>query len=811
MTSHDAYDRRLSALDGGDVAFTMLLRQIAQMYRSNITELQVLRKENDQFRRHTGNPLHTPPGSVRTSSARPSSAGPLPRNHHYNSSPAIFNRDSLVSVPKPVDEESPRIGIPLPAGDPCPLPGVLREDDENSTSVHACGEVHGSYGEHGSCGEPPNLSPPIAHRASDDSHLTAEKAIKGHARRSTFDECSQLSVTFQEHVEGDREPLTLWIMREVWVSSKQSMDLKKMGTGVITLRGSNNNVEELSHSMRELKPEQAATGDLVNDYSGFLRPIILFPASPKRIAWDLAGAVLIFWDLTIIPLNLSTLTPDESTFLDVMDWLTLLFWTANMFSTLLVGFVKDGMTEMNPMKILIHYLKTWFVLDLMVVLPDWFFTMTKAAGDSDDSEGGDSVRLLRILRLARCVRLLRLAKLKAVFSLVNDLINSEYTNIILNIVKMIVALVAINHWIGCMWFLTAESQTDVATWISFHGFSDSDAIYQYLTAFHWAITQFTPSSMHVQPQNTPERAFTVIIIVFGLVGFSYLVGSITGSLTELRQMNADTSKLFWNLRRYLKQQKVPTELSVRIQKFLEHKWQSLKMSVSQESVTVLKHLSEQLNNELQRVISVPHMVVHPLFRHLNSESSVTMQRLATSAISRKQLASGDSLFFPLEKATDMSFVVDGRLQYIRMRDDEKEWVDKDEDWISEPCLWTDQWHHQGELIAVRPCELLMINPLGFADIIKRNPQVHAFVNGYAVHFIKWLNGIETNNLSDITQGEDSEKQIKDLMMGRMSVARKSLTPKRLSKASLDAVEKSASAKMVRPDFFNVFGSEASTR
>merc|ERR1719471_252981 len=98
--------------------------------------------------------------------------------------------------------------------------------------------------------------------------------------------------------------------------------------------------------------------------------------------------------------------------------------------------------------------------------------------------------------------------------------------------------------------------------------------YLYFTSFHWAITQFTPASMDVQPQNLLERVFTVLIVVFALVAFSYVVGSITGSLTQLRSMQEDTYKQFWNLRRYLKQHRVPTALSARIQRYLEHAWSS---------------------------------------------------------------------------------------------------------------------------------------------------------------------------------------------------------------------------------------------
>ena len=40
--------------------------------------------------------------------------------------------------------------------------------------------------------------------------------------------------------------------------------------------------------------------------------------------------------------------------------------------------------------------------------------------------------------------------------------------------------------------------------------------------------EFTPASMSVNPTNLAERIFAVSVVVFALVGFSYLVGSITG-------------------------------------------------------------------------------------------------------------------------------------------------------------------------------------------------------------------------------------------------------------------------------------------
>mmetsp|Transcript_29755 Transcript_29755/g.54854 ORF Transcript_29755/g.54854 Transcript_29755/m.54854 type:complete len:201 (+) Transcript_29755:1-603(+) len=158
------------------------------------------------------------------------------------------------------------------------------------------------------------------------------------------------------------------------------------------------------------------------------------------------------------------------------------------------------------------------------------------------------------------------------------------------------------------------------------------------------------------------------------------------------------------------------------------------------------------------------MLIHPLFEQLNNDSVVTLQRLAHKAIDRKLLAAGDSLFHPLETATHLSFVVTGKLQYIRMAHREvKEWVDKGEDWIAEPVLWTSTWFHHGHLIAAASSDLLLIDAKKFPEIVKRNPHAHFIVSGYAIRYIARLNEMDSANLSDITQGELETEELRELL------------------------------------------------
>jgi len=506
-------------------------------------------------------------------------------------------------------------------------------------------------------------------------------------------------------------------------------------------------------------------GATVEGYSGCLRHVISYPSSPSRLAWDFIGAFLILYDLFAIPLDV--FEPPETPFISGIDWFTLIFWTVNIPASLLVGFVKDGITIMSPFRIAVQYFKTWFMVDLLVVVPDWAFKMHAGEEGSGGSAHAAKVKLLRTLRLLRMVRLLRLLKLRKILQNLNELIDTEYASIVANIVKMIVLLLVINHYIGCCWFLVGSNAPDKSrSWIAAHEFDDVEWGYQYFTAFHWSLTQFTPASMHVQPQNLQERVFAIAVVVFALVGFSYVVGSITGSLTQLRSMQEDTYKQFWNLRRYLKQNRVPMALSARIQRYLEHAWSSQKQKLTVTGTKLFSLLSEQLHSELQCEISLPHLRIHPLFSELNAVSATTVRRIANLALKRKLLARSDTMFIPGESATQMSIVVSGWLEYRRADstgEDRQERVNKGEDWISEPALWTPAWVHLGGLTAVTECDMVMVEPERFSAVIHRNPSAQGLTVTYAKNFLRWLNEQDPDELSDISQGESIGPTIKGFM------------------------------------------------
>lgn len=98
------------------------------------------------------------------------------------------------------------------------------------------------------------------------------------------------------------------------------------------------------------------------------------------------------------------------------------------------------------------------------------------------------------------------------------------------------------------------------------------------------------------------------VLIAGLVLFSSFISSITGSMSQLRNMKAEKSKQFWLLRHYLKQQRVPRDLCFRVPwphgerrgdevlRYVEYATNNVNERVPEGRITILSCLTDQLRS-----------------------------------------------------------------------------------------------------------------------------------------------------------------------------------------------------------------------
>jgi len=311
-----------------------------------------------------------------------------------------------------------------------------------------------------------------------------------------------------------------------------------------------------------------------------------------------------------------------------------------------------------------------------------------------------------------------------------------------------------NHIIACFWFLIGRMNMEAgnANWITKAELTNSDIGYQYTTSLHWSLTQFTPASIDVSARNVGERLFSIIVLFFALVAFGSIIGSITGFITTLRNMQNEGMRSGWLLRRYLKQRHVSKDLSNRIFKFVENQLEKSSKLVSVAKVPSLATLSEALMDELSHEIFMPIISEHIWFDFLNREMEVVMHRLCRSALKSQAYAEKETIFGAGDEGKRMYFIKSGVLDYVFSNNKSLRPAPQVKECVSEAVLWT-TWRHQGDLYCITPVDVVTLEPETFLAVMSIHPKPWYYSKQYAVGFLAYISDMGRDVLSDIVRDE----------------------------------------------------------
>jgi hypothetical protein len=432
-------------------------------------------------------------------------------------------------------------------------------------------------------------------------------------------------------------------------------------------------------------------------------------------------------------------------------------------------FYDEGELVSDHCRVVGHYMRTWFVPDVLINSLEWMLTIMKFGGlENSSSELVGFARLFRGLRAMRVLRLIRLTKMKKVIQTIYDRIDSEYMFAMLDLVKLLAFIAILNHFIACMWFAVG-SHTGKPNWISL--LSDGNdyrqgtlIAWQYTSSLHWSLTQFTPASMEVRPYNLYERIFSIVIVFFAMIAFSSVVGSITSSITAMRNLKNESTKDFWLLRRYLKQNGVPELTTLRVVKYLEFQVEHRGGHVAADRVPLLNWLSSPLQNLLAYNMKRHHIEHHPFFNMIVGTMEPVMLTLSQSTLEVQSFAAHDMVFTGGDIGERMYFVRvgtgKGALKYTRTVFTKVEKLpDKPRDvepssWVAEAVLWTADWRHLGIFKVAHPCTLISLEPARFAEAMHQHSRSWNYAKTYGAKFIQWLD--DTDLMTDVANVASSE-------------------------------------------------------
>eukprot|EP00811_Abedinium_folium_P005038 NODE_1463_length_2468_cov_16.357540.p1 GENE.NODE_1463_length_2468_cov_16.357540~~NODE_1463_length_2468_cov_16.357540.p1 ORF type:complete len:681 (-),score=176.76 NODE_1463_length_2468_cov_16.357540:426-2468(-) len=539
------------------------------------------------------------------------------------------------------------------------------------------------------------------------------------------------------------------------------------------------------------------------DYSSwywFDRMMVRFVINPHkthRQVWDLCSLLMITYDLITIPMSIGTLVDlNAHTLTVVMFWITLLFWSLDLPLTMVTGYSIPNGFEHRVSSIMWLYFRTWFLPDICVIGLDWaFIVLDRTAYGS--SRTARMTKVMRILRAARSVRLLRLAKLKGLLEAVQDVMPNEHTRITVEVLKQIVVIVAMAHYIACAWYGIGYGQSDVGDsgdigWVYRYNLTDKSLAYKYLTSMHWALTQFTPATMEVVPCNTYERFYTLAVLLFAMIVFSTFISTLTQLTARMRSLSEHSEIQASMLRRYLRAANVSEGLQTRI-KNVAADFTSLDTScVHESSVDALQCLSRPLRTELKLATSKSLFEEHPFFTHMVQHFCHPARELCSLALRRLFFCRGDEVFTQGERNDTISimFIERGMLTYHQAFEGCSMYAPRVDglkarlrcrEWCCEASLWTEHWVHMGTLLVAGSCEVVGICPKEFVRIAERHTQFRFLAVQYALQYVNHLNGCTAADISDAPYRDETVLQ--ELFEKSMVHSEKELTRQWLGRSS----------------------------
>ncbi|XP_035294001.1 potassium voltage-gated channel subfamily H member 3 isoform X1 [Cricetulus griseus] len=341
-------------------------------------------------------------------------------------------------------------------------------------------------------------------------------------------------------------------------------------------------------------------------------PFILLHCGALRATWD--GFILLatLYVAVTVPYSVCVSTAREPSAArgppSVCDLAVEVLFILDIVLNFRTTFVsKSGQVVFAPKSICLHYVTTWFLLDVIAALP---FDLLHAFKVNVVSVAG-LAHLLKTVRLLRLLRLLPrldrysqysavvLTLLMAVFALLAHWVACIWfyigqqeieSSVVLTLLMAVFALLA--HWVACIWFYigqqeieSSESELPEIGWLQelarrletpYYGLEllgGPSLRSAYITSLYFALSSLTSVGFgNVSANTDTEKIFSICTMLIGALMHAVVFGNVTAIIQRMYARRFLYHSRTRDLRDYIRIHRIPKPLKQRMLEYFQATW-----------------------------------------------------------------------------------------------------------------------------------------------------------------------------------------------------------------------------------------------
>ena len=526
----------------------------------------------------------------------------------------------------------------------------------------------------------------------------------------------------------------------------------------------NNKVENEEKEHRKLfKREKICDTDTEDEESENEKeiPWIILPDNPYKKMWDLLIAFLILYSAIITPYEIAFSDSSKVSWFEILIDILL---GIDIVLTFFSAYTDDEENLVkNHKKIIKKYLKSWFIVDIISVLPiSYIFNQQgKYSGLTKIS------KLPKLYRLVKLTKLLRITKMSSKGNL-NKVTKffMEKLKINANVERLfffVLTFLLMNHLCACFWYFMAKIEDfSPDSWVVRLGYIDSSNLELYIISFYWTLTTVTTVGYgDITAGTTIERIYNLFIMSFGVLLYSFAIGSLSSIVSTLDQKSEEMNQKLQILSSIKKEFNLEQNIYDKVRKVIKYD-----LSRNQKDKMVfLQELPNKLRIELSQIMHDKVIQNFYFFRDQPSDFFAYVAPLLKPV----KFSQNDYLYKCQDMIDEMYFVAKGTVIFcLEKRYGEKEIREiKKNNNFGEIEMCLNEKLSFNIKIKSRNCELFVLKKNDFLRLsVNFKEFIESFLHKSLMKYLKFneeKNKMmkEFDSLINADEGEDGEEENED--------------------------------------------------